>query len=198
MIRIVSFARRLVAIAAVVAATVYATWAINARKMPDLGPEHRVQFVHEFDASQEGTTDWQRYNAIEDLLAQELADAIDINTRPGSIVDRHDARSYTYPDNLGVNWNRSYELAAESSHGVAVLMHGLSDSPYSMLTTARTLVDAGYSIVGPRMPGHGFAVGGLRQARWEDWTAAVRIAVAQAVQGGSGDSSFLLVGYSNG
>ena len=192
------FAFRLAAIAAIVAATVYTTWAVSARKMPDLGPEHRIEFAHEFDASQEGETDWQRYIAIEDLLATELAGAIESDARPGSIVDRHDARSLTNPDNFGTNWNRSYEIAAEPSRGVAVLLHGLSDSPYSMLTTARTLLDAGYSVVVPRMPGHGFAVGGLRQARWEDWTAAVRIAVARASQLGSDDSPFVLVGYSNG
>ena len=189
---------RLVAAAVVVAATVYFVWALGARKMPDLGPEHRIHFEHEFEASQEEDTDWQRYIAIEDRLAQELAQAIDSDVRHGSFVDRHGARGLTNPDNLGANWNRSYEIMAASPRGVAVLVHGLSDSPYSMLTTARTLLEAGYSVVVPRMPGHGFAVGGLRQARWEDWTAAVRIAVGRASQLGSGDSSFVIVGYSNG
>ena len=194
----IRFALRLVAIAAVVAATVYGTWALNARNMPDLGPEHRIEFVHEFDASNEEGTDWQGYLEMEELLADELGEGIVGDARAGSIVDRHDPRSYTYPDNLGANWNRSYEIAAEPSRGVAVLLHGLTDSPYSMLTTAKTLVNGGYNVVVPRMPGHGFAVGGLRQARWEDWTAAVRIAVARATQLGSGDSPLVIVGYSNG
>ena len=192
------FARHLVTVAVVVAATVYAVWAFSARKMPDLGPEHRIQFIHEFDASHEGETDWQRYIAIEDRLAQELAHAIDNDARYGSLVDRHDSRSLTNPDNLGANWNRSYETIAASPRGVAVLVHGLSDSPYSMLTTAKTFLEAGYSVVVPRMPGHGFAVGGLRSARWEDWTAAVRIAVARALHLSGADTSFVLVGYSNG
>ena len=190
--------RLLVLIAVVVVVTVYAMWALSARNMPELGPEHRIEFVNEFDASKEEGTDWQGYLEIEALLADELAGVIDNAARPGSLVDRHDASSLTNPDNLGTNWNRSYEIAAESSRGVAVLLHGLSDSPYSMLTTARTLVDAGYSVVVPRMPGHGFAVGGLRQARWEDWTAAVRIAVARASQAGTENSSFAVIGYSNG
>jgi esterase/lipase len=45
-----------------------------------------------------------------------------------------------------------------------------------MRGVAQTMVDAGYNVVVPRMPGHGFAVGGLLDARWEDWAAAVRIA----------------------
>ncbi len=196
--RATRLARHVLATAVIVAATVYVTWGLSARKMPDLGPEHRIEFEHEFDASDEADTDWQGYIAIEDRLSEELVQAVVSDARPGSIVDRHDPRSYTYPDNLGANWNRSYEIAAESSRGVAVLLHGLSDSPYSMRTTAKTLVNGGYSVVVPRMPGHGFAVGGLRQARWEDWTAAVRIAIGRATQLGSGDSPLVIVGYSNG
>src|SRR5210317_1312569 len=166
--------------------------------MAELGPEHRIEFASEFDAAQEATTDWRAYLAIEDSLANELAVAVDSHPRPGSVVDRHDATSLTYPYNLAVNWNRSYEMMAASPRGVAVLLHGLSDSPYSMLTTARTLVEAGFSVVVPRLPGHGFAVGGLRQARWEDWTATVRIAVRHALRLAGDEPSLVLVGYSNG
>jgi len=48
------------------------------------------------------------------------------------------------------------------------------------------------------MPGHGFAVGGLVQTRWEDWVAVVRIAVRHAVKLQGGDQQLLLVGYSIG
>ena len=114
------------------------------------------------------------------------------------MVDRHDSQSLTYPGSFDVVWNRSYEMLVESPRGVAVLLHGLSDSPYSMQSTANVLLEAGFSVVVPRMPGHGFAVGGLRQSRWEDWTAAVRIAVARAKQLGGEDSALILGGYSNG
>ncbi len=195
---LIKLARRTLALALVVLATVYFVWAFSARKMLDPGPEHRVDFENEFDASQESTTDWQSYIAIEGLLADELADSVESDVRSGSLIDRHSPGSLTYPGDAGVNWNRSYEMAAESPRGVAVLLHGLSDSPYSMRTTAETLFETGFSVVVPRMPGHGFAVGSLRQARWEDWTAAVRIAVGRAAEMGGEEFSLILVGYSNG
>jgi alpha-beta hydrolase superfamily lysophospholipase len=197
-IRLTKIIRQLAAMATGAVVTVYFVWASSARQMADLAPEHRIEFAFEFDAAQEATTDWQAYLAIEERLADELAVAVDPHARPGSLVDRHDPASLTYPDSQAVNWNRSYEMTAASPRGVAVLLHGLSDSPYSMATTARTLVEAGFGVVVPRLPGHGFAVGGLRQARWEDWTASVRIAVRQAMQLAGGDLSLLLVGYSNG
>jgi len=67
-----------------------------------------------------------------------------------------------------------------------------------MLATARLVVDQGYHAVVPRMPGHGFAVGGLVDAKWEDWAAAVRIAVRHAQTLPGVDQSVVLVGYSNG
>jgi alpha-beta hydrolase superfamily lysophospholipase len=67
-----------------------------------------------------------------------------------------------------------------------------------MLSSAQVLAASGYNVVVPRMPGHGFAIGGLLQARWEDWTAAVRVAVRRAVDRPGGDQSLVIVGYSNG
>jgi alpha-beta hydrolase superfamily lysophospholipase len=165
---------------------------------PALDPEHLIEFEHEFDASMEDQTDWASYLQIEEQLADELEEKINGVERPDSLVDRFSPESLTYPGSYDANWNRSYELESAAAKGVAVLLHGLTDSPYSMLSTAQTLVGAGFDVVVPRMPGHGFAVGGLLQARWEDWTAAVRIAVRHAVELREGDQPLLLVGYSNG
>ena len=196
--RLTKLLRQFLVIALVVPVTIYLGWAFSARQMADLGPEHRIEFASEFKSSQEDSTDWHSYLEIESRLADELSKTIEVYAREGSLVDRHDTQSPTYPDNLGVNWNRSYEMRAQSPRGVAILLHGLSDSPYSMLTTAKTLLDSGFNVIVPRMPGHGFAVGGLRQARWEDWTAVVRIAAARAKQLDGSDSSLVIVGYSNG
>lgn len=188
----------IVALFAMLALTIYFVRAFDSRNKPNLGPEYRVEFEHEFEASQEDETDWSAYVAIEELLATELDDNISSANRPDSLVDRFSADSLTYPGNYDGNWNRSYEMTAASPRGVAVLLHGLTDSPYSMLSTAQALVGAGYNVVVPRMPGHGFAVGGLLQARWEDWGAVIRIAVRHAMQKPGADESLLLVGYSNG
>ena len=178
--------------------TVYLVRAFDARRMPDLGPEYRIRFEHEFAASAEQETDWNSYLAIEAALAAELDEHIDSSARTDRLFDRYSEDSVTFPGNFGGNWNQSYELSAPAARGVAVLLHGLSDSPYSMLPTAQLLASAGYNVVVPRMPGHGFAVGGLLQARWEDWTAVVRIAIRHAMTRPGAGESLLLVGYSNG
>jgi alpha-beta hydrolase superfamily lysophospholipase len=183
---------------AVLLLTVYFVRAYDMRNMPALGPEYRVKFEHEFDASQEDQVDWSAYLEIEKKLATELQEKIISNARPNSPVDRFSAASLTFPDSYPQNWNYSYEIVAPEARGVAVLLHGLTDSPYSMRSTAEILVDAGFSVVVPRMPGHGFAVGGLLDARWRDWVAVVRIAVKHAVKMQGGDQQLLLAGYSNG
>ncbi len=185
-------------IVVVLALTIYFGRAFDARRMAPLGSEHRIKFAHEFAAAQEMDTDWAAYLNIEKELAIELKEKIPSDEQPDSPADRYFADSLTYPDNYPTNWNRSYEMSVPSPRGVAVLIHGLTDSPYSLLATARTLTGAGYNVVGVRMPGHGFAVSGLVQARWEDWTAATRIAIRHAMSREGSDKSLLLVGYSNG
>ena len=194
----IKVARWFATVLTVLVLTVYFVRAIDSRNMPALGPEHRIEFEHEFDASQEADTSWPDYIAIEDALEIELLEKIDPGTRPDSWVDRYSATSLTNPRNYHDNWNRSFEITATPQRGVAVLLHGLTDSPYSMLTVAQTLAGAGYSVVVPRMPGHGFAVGDLLRARKEDWSAAVRIAVRRAAERLENGQSLLLVGYSNG
>ena len=198
MTTLIKVGKWLATVLAVLLLTLYFSRAFDARNMPELGAEHRIVFEHEFDASQEASTDWLAYLAIEEELQNELDRSIDKSTRAGSPVDRYSADSLTFPGNYSGNWNRSYEVSVPSPRGVAVLLHGLTDSPYSMLATAQALAGAGYNVVVPRMPGHGFAVSGLVQARHEDWTAAVRIAVRHAAQQAVSKQSLLIAGYSNG
>jgi alpha-beta hydrolase superfamily lysophospholipase len=192
------FGKWVVTVVSVLLLTIYFGWAFDSRGMLQLGPEHRIQFEQEFSASREDETDWAEYLQIENRLAIELEERIAGEERSDSLVDRYSPSSLSYPGNFPSNWNRSYKMSVPSPRGVAVLLHGLTDSPYSMLATAQTLAGAGFNVVVPRMPGHGFAVGGLQQARWEDWTAAVRIAIRHAKTLPGGDKSLLLGGYSNG
>lgn len=177
---------------------VYVVRAFDSRRFPDLGPEFRIHFASEFSASDESDTDWRAYLQIEDELADELDRKIDPDLRPDSVLDRYSADSLSHPDRFDGDWNRSFELRAAKPRGVAVMLHGLSDSPYSMLSTAQSAVGSGYHVIVPRMPGHGFAVGGLLQARWEDWAAAMRIAIRRAMEIRQPGQPLLMVGYSNG
>ena len=189
---------RTAAVIAAIALVVYVVRAFDARKCPDLGAEYRIHFDSEFQASDEANTDWDAFLKIEDELAEELDRKIDPDLRPDSLLDRYSETSLTNPNKFDGDWNRSFELTAATPTGVAVMLHGLSDSPYSMLSTAQSTVGAGYNVIVPRMPGHGFAVGGMLQARWEDWAATLRIAIRRAIEIRKPGQPLLIVGYSNG
>ena len=179
-------------------ATIYLVRAFDSRGQLDLRPEHRVGLVAEFTADQESRVDWQGYQDIEALLAAELQSKVDSDLQSDRLLDRHLSSSPIHPDNLEANWNYSYVASPPAARGVAVMLHGLTDSPYSLLATASLFVGQGYHAVVPRLPGHGFAVGGLKQADWEDWAATVRIAVRHAQTLLVPGQPLVLVGYSNG
>jgi alpha-beta hydrolase superfamily lysophospholipase len=182
----------------VVVATVYLVWAVDSRTMPPLKDEHRVQFIEEFRAKQESDTDWAGYLALEERLAVETREKIGLRDSISDVLDRYGRGSVSNPNEYSPNWNRSYTLPAEAPRGTAVLVHGLTDSPYSMRATAQLMQELGLSAYAPRMPGHGFAVGDLRHATWEDWMAAVRIAMRAADAKKKIGQPLIMVGYSNG
>ena len=82
--------------------------------------------------------------------------------------------------------------------GAVVLLHGLSDSPYSLRHVARSYVEHGYAAVGMRLPGHGTVPAGLTRARWQDWRAATRLAMREARRLAGAGKPLHIVGYSNG
>jgi carboxylesterase len=53
----------------------------------------------------------------------------------------------------------------------ALLVHGLTGCPASMRAWGEFLADAGLTVVGPRLPGHGTRVEDMAATRWEDWYA---------------------------
>ena len=80
----------------------------------------------------------------------------------------------------------------------AVLLHGLSDSPYSLRALGQQLHDRQFEIIGLRLPGHGTAPAGLKNVSWHDFVAAVRLAVTSMRARIGPDRPLYLVGYSNG
>ena len=79
-----------------------------------------------------------------------------------------------------------------------VFLHGLTDTPYSGRHIGRAYRDRGWLVLIPRMPGHGTVPAGLTDVEWEDWTAAVRLAVREARRRVGPGRPLHLVGFSNG
>jgi alpha-beta hydrolase superfamily lysophospholipase len=67
-----------------------------------------------------------------------------------------------------------------------------------MRAVAELLLEEGFYALALRMPGHGTVPGGLVDADWEDWMAAVRMGMRHARQKVGADRPLVLVGYSNG
>ena len=88
--------------------------------------------------------------------------------------------------------------AARTAPSLGAFLHGLTDAPYSLRHIASLYAARGYVAVVIRMPGHGAVPAGLTEATWEDWMAATRLAVREAVARAGPEAPLHLVGYSNG
>ncbi len=100
---------------------------------------------------------------------------------------------------MGTNWNRTQVLAPSGEPIAGALMvHGLTDTPYSMRTLGEQLQARGYYAMALRVPGHGTVPAGLTVVKWEDWLAAVRLGVRHVRATIGPDKPIVLVGYSNG
>jgi alpha-beta hydrolase superfamily lysophospholipase len=113
-------------------------------------------------------------------------------------VNRYFAGSPMYAPGFARDWNRSFILEpAGPPAGVAVLLHGLTDTPFSLRHVAEAYRARGFLAIAIRLPGHGSVPAGLTDAVWEDWMAATRLAVREA-RARVGAGPLHLVGYSNG
>jgi alpha-beta hydrolase superfamily lysophospholipase len=92
------------------------------------------------------------------------------------------AQSLVYPDKFHPDWNRSFILLPQGKpRGAAVLLHGLTDSPYSVHYLAQRYQQQGFVAVAPRLPGHGTAPARSPVDR-EEWIATTRLAVREATR----------------
>lgn len=184
-----------------VLATVIGLYIYLLEQRPDLQPWHLADLDREFTAerAREGF-DFSDYLALEDQLFEQLDDEVyqRVPAKQRRRFQRYASGSLADPQTQSPNWNRSFEMTHEDPRGAVLLLHGLSDSPYSMRGLAELLHANGFWTLGLRLPGHGTAPSGLVEAKWQDWSAAVRIA-ARYLRGQVGpDLPFYLVGYSNG
>ncbi|MFA6957954.1 MAG: alpha/beta hydrolase [Thermoanaerobaculia bacterium] len=169
---------------------------LNGR--PDLSIWHTATLDAEYDAKSD-VKSFPEYMALEERLFRQLEEQVVAKVPPAqqSKINRYTRDSLSYPARWPRNWNRSFELAAEHPKAAVVLVHGMSDSPYSLHTIGEKLNAEGAYVVGLRLPGHGTIPGGLVGVTWRDFAAAVELAVRYAKEK-SGGAPVYLVGYSTG
>ncbi|MBB3770216.1 alpha-beta hydrolase superfamily lysophospholipase [Angulomicrobium tetraedrale] len=180
--------------------TFMATRIYFAQSGAPLEPWHT--FVpHELSITEIDKGDWGAYLTAEDRIFREVdaevVQKLDDAERVPS--NRYFSGSIVYPPHFTHDWNRSYTLDPQGAvKGAVVLLHGLTDSPYSLRHVARLYADAGYAVVAPRLPGHGTVPAGLTDVEWEDWLAATRLAVREARRRAGPQGELHIVGFSNG
>ncbi|WP_258237901.1 alpha/beta hydrolase [Citrobacter koseri] len=144
---------------------------------------------------------FSQYLAREEMLFSHLKTGVTdkLKADEQTPINRFYHNSRVWPPQFSPNGNRSYVLMPQGKpRGVAVLLHGLTDSPYSMKYVAKDYQQRGFIAVVPRLPGHGTAPGALTAVEWEQWLAASRLAVREATRLAGRDVPLHLVGYSNG
>ena len=164
----------------------------------DLEPWHEEILQQEFTA-ESGDRSLADYLAREDRLFAELASRVQQPPRAdrAAYLDRYVRGSVSDPGRWDVDWNRTFELSSPAPVAGVLLLHGMSDSPYSLRQLGQRLQSSGAWVVGLRLPGHGTAPSGLVEVTWQDMAAAVRLAMRHLSQQ-VGDKPLFIVGYSNG
>lgn len=185
-----------------VVATLVLVSAFASRKMSNLQTWHHTPLENEFVAA-DLTSDYDlaQYLELEDSLFEALShymletDSLNGHT-PFSRFVRGGSQD---PARQPRNWNRTVELIPEGvPRGGVLLLHGLSDSPYSLRSVAEFFHAQKYHVLVMRMPGHGTVPAGLLEAKWEDWAAAVKLGARHVQSKLDSSQPFYIAGYSNG
>jgi hypothetical protein len=165
---------------------------------PDLKVWHETELDEEYRADS-GIENFSQYLELEDRLFQQLDQLIyqKIDPEDQRLSNRYNHDSLADPGRWPSNWNRSFILPTVEPKAGVLLLHGMSDSPYSMRSIGQTLKQHGAYVIGLRVPGHGQAPSGLLDIRWEDMAAAVQLAVNE-VRHKYPAGPLYIVGYSNG
>jgi alpha-beta hydrolase superfamily lysophospholipase len=167
-------------------------------KRPDLDVWHHADLDLEYSRRSKVET-LDEYLALEDALFQQLDREVYTKTPPGDddALNRYRRGAMADPGRWPRNWNRTFVLEQPRPKAAVLLLHGLSDSPYSLRTLGEQLHRAGAHVVGLRIPGHGTAPSGLVEVRWQDMAAATRLALNDLATRFP-DVPLHVVGYSNG
>lgn len=171
---------------------------IELNSRPDLSVWHKTVLDEEF-STESGLKNFGEYQELETRLFKQLDELVyqKIDRQDQRIINRYFRGSISDPDRWPTNWNRSFVLKEDKPAIGVLLLHGMSDSPYSLRSIGQLLNSHGAYVIGMRVPGHGQAPSGLLNIEWEDMAAAVRLAMGE-LQAQSAGRPLYIVGYSNG
>lgn len=195
---------RIAVLLGVVLVTILGVRIYQSQQGPPLGP-WQTYVPRELDAAATARGSWADYLANEDAMFAAIKTNVSdkLTGDQCTLANRYCPTSPMYTPNFPKDgpvrdWNRSFVLEpAGQPVGVVVLLHGLTDSPYSMRHIAQLYVAKGWLALAIRLPGHGTVPAGLTRVNTDQWRAATALAVREArrrVPAGP----LVIVGYSNG
>ncbi|MDR0776914.1 MAG: alpha/beta hydrolase [Azonexus sp.] len=167
--------------------------------IPQLKPWHTFAPV-ELTAAEMKNATWEEYIDRENKIFDDVYHEVVLKTPEDdrASLNRYFSGSRIYPPSLKEDWNRSRLLIPENPKGSVVLLHGLTDCPYSVRHIAQLYYQKGFATLMLRMPGHGTVPGGLTKVTWQDWVAATRLAVREARKLSPEGTPLHIVGFSQG
>jgi alpha-beta hydrolase superfamily lysophospholipase len=190
----------LIAVVALGLVVFIGTRSYQALQGPPLEPWH-TYVPEELTPDEIDASDWAGYLKAEDRVFADVNREVvqKLPARDQVPENRYFSNSVVYPPSLTHDWNHSYELLPDGEPlGAVVLLHGLTDSPYSLRHVAQHYRDRGFVAVAVRLPAHGTVPGALTSVTWPEWMAATRLAVREAVRAVGPDKPLHVVGFSNG
>jgi alpha-beta hydrolase superfamily lysophospholipase len=142
----------------------------------------------------------EQYLDLEDgLFAQLDRYAVDPeDAHEHSRFSRYARNGQNTPERFSRNWNRTFELIPENIKGGVLLLHGLSDSPYSLRSIGEVFFKNGFYVLGLRFPGHGTVPAALLDVSWKDWYEVVRMGARHVAERAGESGPFYVCGYSAG
>ena len=121
---------------------------LNSRA--DLDVWHRAELDEEFTVHSK-VENFADYLALEDRLFKQLDELVYAKVKSdGSFINRYNRGSLSDPQGWSTNWNHSFELRADDPGAMVLLLHGMSDSPYSLHHLGERLHKAGTHVLLPR------------------------------------------------
>ena len=172
----------------------------DSQRGPPLAVWHKYA-PDEPTAGEIAKLDWAGYLKAEAALFDQVRAKVTEKLEPEQRIssNRYFDGSPIYPGKFKTDWNRSYIMEpAGAPVGAVVLLHGLTDSPYSLRHIARRYREHGYVAIAIRLPAHGTVPAALAEVDWEDWSEATRLAVREARRRIGPSRPLHLVGFSNG
>lgn len=156
----------------------------SLRELPDLNHASWADYLAHED---------KQFAALQDILLQQAQKA----SAPSEDWHRFSPQGLANTLGLELGGNRSYWLRPpHKARFKALLVHGLSDSPYMLRRLADSLYRQGGEVIGLRVPGHGLMPAQLLHYQWQQARAAVDLAARGFAA--DADTPLYLVGFSNG